>query len=93
MQFNFGCQTEKESLRLQVNSLQRELRDSNEQLTQMSTRLHDFEKENIVLKNRSEEVTHRSRVELTNLKMDMLKERGDLERQRDRLTGDIEGTS
>ena len=53
--------------------------------------MHDLEKENIVLKNRVEESSHKGKVELTNLKMDMLKERGDMERQRDKLINQLEG--
>ena len=84
-------QTERESLKLQVVSLQRELTSSSEQLSHLTGKIHDLEKENIVVKNRAEEVSHKAKVEQTNLKMDMLRERGDLERERDRLLNEIEG--
>ena len=42
-------------------------------------------------KNRLDEVSHKSKVELTNMKMDMLKQRGDLERDRDKLANLVEG--
>ena len=42
-------------------------------------------------KNRFDEVSHKSKVELTNMKMDMLKQRGDLERDRDKLANLVEG--
>ena len=45
----------------------------------------------MIYKNRAEEVTHKSKVDLTNLKMDMLKQRGDLERERDKLSNLVEG--
>lgn len=44
-----------------------------------------------MFKNRVEELTHKNKVELTNLKMEMLKQRGDLERERDRLANMVEG--
>ena len=53
--------------------------------------MHELEKENLVLRNRADEVTHKSKVEMTNLKMDMLKERGNLERERDKFRNEIEG--
>ncbi|KAJ8306115.1 hypothetical protein KUTeg_016660 [Tegillarca granosa] len=37
-----------------------------------------------------DEVTHKSKVEATNVKMDMLKQRGDLERERDKLANIVE---
>ena len=36
-------------------------------------------------------VTHKSKVDVTNIKMAMLQERGDLERHRDKLKNHIEG--
>lgn len=45
----------------------------------------------MVYKNRAEEVTHKSKVDLTNMKMDMLNQRGDLERERDKLANFVEG--
>ena len=45
----------------------------------------------MVYKNRLDEVSHKSKVELTNMKMDMLKQRGDLERDRDKLANLVEG--
>ena len=45
----------------------------------------------MVYKNRYDEVSHKSKVEVTNMKMDMLKQRGDLERDRDKLANLVEG--
>ena len=45
----------------------------------------------MVYKNRLDEVSHKSKVELTNMKMEMLKQRGDLERDRDKLANLVEG--
>lgn len=84
-------QTEKQALKLQVENLQKEISSTSDLYTQMTSKIHELEKDNIVLKNTAEEVTHRSKVELTNLKMEMLKERGELERERDRLATQLEG--
>ena len=85
------AQTERNTLKLQLEGVTRELSGTQELQTQLTARIHELEKDNITLKNRADEVTHRSKVELTNLKMEMLQERGDLERTRDKLKNEIEG--
>ena len=84
-------QTERNTLKLQLEGVTKELSGTQELQTQLTARIHELEKDNITLKNRADEVTHRSKVELTNLKMEMLQERGDLERTRDKLKNEIEG--
>ncbi len=49
-------QTEKGSLRMQVDNLTRELATTADQQTQMTAKVHELEKENLVLKNRADEV-------------------------------------
>ena len=85
------AQTERNTLKLQLEGVTKELSGTQELQTQLTARIHELEKDNITLKNRADEVTHRSKVELTNLKMEMLQERGDLERTRDKLKNEIEG--
>ena len=80
-------------MKLQVDNLQRELSTTTDLHTSLTSRVHELEKDNLVFKNQAEEVTHKSKVDLTSLKMDMLRERGELERQRDRLVNEIEGGS
>lgn len=84
-------QTEKESLKMQVANLQKEIANNNELQIKLTSRIHDLEKNNIQLKNKAEETSHKCKVDLTNLKIEMLKERGELERERDRLTNKIDG--
>ncbi len=86
-------QTERESLKMQCDNLQRELASTSDLHNQLTSRVHELEKDNIILKNRADEVTHKSKVEITNLKMDVLKERGDLQRSRDTLKNHLEGMS
>ena len=85
--------TEKESLKLQCDNLQKEMASTSDLHTQLTRQAHDLESENSVLKNSVEEVTHKSKLEVTNLKMEMVRERGDLQRERDRLQGQVEGKS
>ena len=37
------------------------------------------------------QISHKSKVDITNVKMEMLRERGELERERDQLKNHIEG--
>lgn len=55
------------------------------------SRMHELEKENIALKNRADEVTHKSKLDMTNIRMETLQERGEIDRERDRLTNLVEG--
>ncbi|XP_052781716.1 centrosomal protein of 83 kDa-like [Mya arenaria] len=81
-----SLEAERESLRRQLESLTSEVTGSADTHNKLSVRIHELEKESMVYKNRAEEVAHKSRVDLTNLKMDMLKQRGELERERDKLS-------
>lgn len=85
-----SMETERESLRKQVEQLQRDLSGTGDTHNKLISRTHEVERENILLKNKADEVSHKSKVDLTNLKMDMLKQRGDLERDRDRLANLID---
>ena len=49
-------QTEKNSLKMQVENLTRELSTTGDLHTQLTAKVHDLEKENLVLKNRADEV-------------------------------------
>lgn len=84
-------QTERNTIKFQYESLQKEVLTTADLQNQLTVRIHDLEKENIMLKNKVDETLHRGKVEVTNLRMEMLKERGDLERQRDQLKNTVEG--
>ncbi|KAK6176330.1 hypothetical protein SNE40_014634 [Patella caerulea] len=85
-----ALEAERESLKKQSESLLREISQSSDEHNKLTSRIHDLEKENMVLSNRADEVSHKSKVDLTNLKMEMLKQRGELERERDRLSNLVE---
>lgn len=85
-----AIETERQSLKSQCENFQRELTLANDHLSHVMSRMHDLEKDNIALKNRAEEVTHKSKLDVTNIRMEMLQERGDLERHRDRLANEHE---
>ena len=75
-----ASETERESLKLHVDSLQRELSSSTDEQSRVTTRVHELEKDAVQLKRRADEVTHRSKVEMATLKMDLMKEKRELGR-------------
>lgn len=87
----FWFQAERESLRKQVEQLQRDLAATGDTHNKQTGRIHELEKDNVILKNKVDEAVHKNKVEMTNQKMDMLKQRGELERERDKLANVIEG--
>jgi len=56
-------------------------------------RTHELEKENAALRGRAEEAVHRGRLDASNVRVEMLRERGDIERERDRLHSQLQGIS
>ncbi|KAH3880537.1 centrosomal protein of 83 kDa-like isoform X2 [Dreissena polymorpha] len=85
-----SLEAERESLRRQVESLSRDVASTGDVHNKLSVRIHELEKENMVYRNRVEETSHKSKVDLTNLKMEMLKQRGELERERDKLSNMVD---
>ncbi|XP_071490430.1 centrosomal protein of 83 kDa-like [Diadema antillarum] len=86
-----ALQSEKESLQLHMEQLQKELSISQDAHQSATTRVHDLEKQNMELRGRLEEMQHRHKMEVTDLKMEATRSRGELERDRDGLTNELEG--
>ena len=84
-------QTEKQSLRAQYESVQREHAVSNEENSRLALRTHELEKENAALRGRAEEAIHRGKLDASNVRVEMLRERGEIERDRDRLHSQLQG--
>ena len=84
-------QAERESLKRQLESVTRDYVSTGDTYNKLTSRIHELEKDNVVLKNKSDEAVHKSKVDMTNLKMDMMKQRGELERSRDKLSNLLEG--
>ncbi|CAL1527078.1 unnamed protein product [Lymnaea stagnalis] len=83
-------EAERESLKRQLENLQREVMASSTEHNKLRGEIHELEKKNTILKGHTEEVIHRSKVNLSDLKMEMLKQRGELEKERDRLRNEVE---
>ncbi|XP_071961397.1 centrosomal protein of 83 kDa-like [Antedon mediterranea] len=86
-----GLEAEIESFKSQANHLQKELQSSLDAQRLLNSKVHDLEKENMSLSGQVDESTHNSKIEITNMKMELLKVKGELERERDALANQIEG--
>ncbi|KAG9345776.1 hypothetical protein JZ751_008921 [Albula glossodonta] len=86
-----ALEAEKQSLRLQLERLESELRLSQEQNTQLTTRLHKAEREVNVLTSQVEQMKHSHKLEVANVKLESVRARGELERERDVLQSQVEG--
>ncbi|XP_077984111.1 centrosomal protein of 83 kDa-like [Glandiceps talaboti] len=84
-------EAEKESLKMHVDQLQQELSSALDMHKTLNTKVHDLEKDKTSLQSQLEEALHRSKIEITNMKMDVVKSKGELERQRDTLAHELEG--
>lgn len=74
-----------------MDQLQRDLALTGDTHNKLTGQIHDLEKENAICRGKVEEITHKNKVDLTNLKMEMLKQRGELERERDKLLNVVDG--
>ncbi|XP_033114662.1 centrosomal protein of 83 kDa-like [Anneissia japonica] len=86
-----ALEAEKDSFKNQADHLQKELQSSLDAQRLLNTKVHDLEKENMSLSGQLEESTHKSKIDITNMKMELLKVKGELERERDTLANEIEG--
>ena len=84
-------QTELSSARQQNSVIERELTSVTSQHTSLMEKIHSLQKENSVLKNHSEQIEHQSKLDVTNCKMQALKDQGEIERHRDRLINENQG--
>ncbi|XP_072026442.1 centrosomal protein of 83 kDa-like isoform X2 [Amphiura filiformis] len=85
-----ALETEKESLKMHAEQLQKELDTALDVQRSHSSKVHDLEKTSMELKGQLEETLHQKKIEVTNAKMEMVKCRGELERQRDMVENELE---
>ena len=76
---------------MHAEQLQKELDTALDTQRSNSSKVHDLEKVNMELKGQLEEVIHQKKIEVTNAKMELVKCKGELERQRDLISNELEG--
>jgi len=85
-----SLEAERESLKRQLESVQRELSAAGIEHNKLQGQIHELGRKNTMLKGHAEEVIHRSKVDLSDLKMEMLKQKGDVEKEKDRLSNEVD---
>ncbi|XP_060770254.1 centrosomal protein of 83 kDa isoform X2 [Neoarius graeffei] len=84
-------ESEKQSVCMQLDRVEKELHLSREQNAVLTGKLHKAEREINALKSQVEEIKHAHMLELANGKMEFVKARGEVERERDKLQTQVEG--
>ncbi|XP_060743493.1 centrosomal protein of 83 kDa isoform X2 [Tachysurus vachellii] len=83
-------ESEKQSVFMQLDRVEKELRLSQEQNTLLTGKLHKAEREIKALNSQVEEIKHAHRLELANVKMEFLKASSEVEMERDKLQTQVE---
>ncbi|NP_001340860.1 centrosomal protein of 83 kDa [Danio rerio] len=86
-----ALEAEKQSIRMQLDRTESELRLSQEQNTLLTGKLHKAEREINSLNSQVEEMKHTHKLELSNVKLECVRSKGELERERDMLQCQVEG--
>lgn len=86
-------QVERESLKRQTEAFQRDASSHGAELSKLRGNVYDLERELTACKGQSEEASHKAQVQLSDLKLDMVRQRGELEKDRDKLANLVDGES
>ncbi|XP_035281904.1 centrosomal protein of 83 kDa isoform X1 [Anguilla anguilla] len=86
-----ALEAEKQSLRLQAERLESELRLSLEQSTTLTGRLHKAERQVNLLTSQVEQLKHSHKLEVANVKLESVRARAEVGRERDALQSQLEG--
>lgn len=86
-----SLEAEKQSLKMHLERLEKELQLVLEQNTQLTTKLHKAEREVNALSVKLEECKHAYKLEVTNVKLDAARSKGEVERERDKMQSLLNG--
>lgn len=85
-----SLESEKQSLKLQIERLEKELQVSNEQNHTLTTKLHKTEREVAALSTRIDELKYSQKIEIDNIKLEAARLKNDAERERDKIQSQLE---
>lgn len=75
-----------------MDNYHKETANLNETLASQTRKMHDLERENTKLKISLEECHHNSKKDISNLKLEFVKEKGEENRAKEALNNQIEGS-
>lgn len=81
-----------ESLLKENKKLQEEITEIEHIQTTLSNEKHEIDQKNIVLKKQVDQLIQQHKLEIKELKMNLTKKHGEIERECDRLTNYVKGT-
>ncbi|GAB1599152.1 centrosomal protein of 83 kDa-like [Argonauta hians] len=83
-------EVEKEMQSKEIQKFHEEMYECEVQQTKLSNQKHEFEQENMNLKTKVEQLIQQHKLELGELKLDLTRQIGDIQRERDKLQSSIE---
>ncbi|XP_067860757.1 centrosomal protein of 83 kDa [Heptranchias perlo] len=86
-----SLEAEKQSIKLQLERLEKELQLVLEQNTHLTSKLHKAEREVNALSSKLEECKHSHKLEVTNIKLEAARTKGEIERERDNMQSQMDG--
>uniref|UniRef100_UPI00398E5BA5 centrosomal protein of 83 kDa-like n=1 Tax=Pristiophorus japonicus TaxID=55135 RepID=UPI00398E5BA5 len=86
-----SLEAEKQSIKLQLERLEKELQLALEQNTHLTSKLHKAEREVNALSSKLEECKHSHKLEVANIKLEAARTKGEIERERDNMQSQMDG--
>ncbi|XP_053884127.1 centrosomal protein of 83 kDa isoform X1 [Malaclemys terrapin pileata] len=86
-----SLEAEKQSAKLQIDRIEKELQLSNEQNTLLTSKLHKAEREISALATKVDELKHSHKLEVTNVRLEAARAKSEVERERNRIQSEMDG--
>ncbi|XP_066489503.1 centrosomal protein of 83 kDa isoform X2 [Tiliqua scincoides] len=87
----YESEAEKQSAKLQLERIEKELQMSNEQNAVLIDKLHKAERERSALTTKVEELKHSHKLEITNIKLEAARAKSEIERERNKIQSEMDG--
>lgn len=78
-------------MKRQNEAFQNEILTHGADMAKLRANVHELERDLMAVRGQAEEAAHRAQVQLSDLKLDMVRQRGELEKERDKLANLVEG--
>ncbi|KAM9169858.1 centrosomal protein of 83 kDa isoform 5-T6 [Pangshura tecta] len=86
-----SLEAEKQSAKLQIDRIEKELQMSNEQNTVLTSKLHKAEREISALATKVDELKHSHKLEVTNVRLEAARAKSEVERERNKIQSGMDG--
>uniref|UniRef100_A0A452GV29 Uncharacterized protein n=1 Tax=Gopherus agassizii TaxID=38772 RepID=A0A452GV29_9SAUR len=86
-----SLEAEKQSAKLQIDRIEKELQMSNEQNTLLTSKLHKAEREISALATKVDELKHSHKLEVTNVRLEAARAKSEVERERNKIQSEMDG--